>query len=459
MASVRFTWTAPSLSVTNAVQHVTIMSIVTYASKPCHIIHCSITCKFSCLQACVQVLPCLPAWASKRTSCTSTNITSILKCIRSVCVFFSLHADDSRTWVDTGFALSPYLKQQPLSCAVTLEAALRALACDEPAASRQFAAIVMRAVDIFCKSPAAVTAAAAAAATAAATAGKKLSKVSAAAAAADANQLPLQLFSLLTSCLKHGLRQLDAPSHSSVVKFCANCAAAAYSAGDFAAKVAAAVAANTNGRSSSRSSGRAVAAAVEPYIVLAARCMTLIGQIVSDAAAVQPIKRDGELLQKIGGTLDWLHAQLSELASFGDTQQLQEVVLQLAELQEVQTGIRQVEAAAQRQAAACAAQSRLDRSAGGTSGSSGADLDLFSSGTAQQLQQFGAAVCAQLPLSICCNNTACTSLGKQSEMHLVGGKSSVCSGCRAARYCGKECQQVHWRLHRRVCKQKQQKGG
>jgi hypothetical protein len=52
----------------------------------------------------------------------------------------------------------------------------------------------------------------------------------------------------------------------------------------------------------------------------------------------------------------------------------------------------------------------------------------------QQVQQAAEAVCAELPLPHCCNYTSCSNLSGDSEAALVGGKGSVCSGCRIARW-------------------------
>jgi hypothetical protein len=52
----------------------------------------------------------------------------------------------------------------------------------------------------------------------------------------------------------------------------------------------------------------------------------------------------------------------------------------------------------------------------------------------QQLQEFGAAMCAALPSKLCCNAPGCCSCEQLSEAELVGGKLSVCSGCKTARW-------------------------
>jgi hypothetical protein len=69
--------------------------------------------------------------------------------------------------------------------------------------------------------------------------------------------------------------------------------------------------------------------------------------------------------------------------------------------------------------------------------------------TAAALRDAGAAVCAEFPLKLCCNNPGCTSMDRAGEM-LLG---SSCSGCKAARYCSKACQAAAWKLgHSKVCK-------
>ena len=59
----------------------------------------------------------------------------------------------------------------------------------------------------------------------------------------------------------------------------------------------------------------------------------------------------------------------------------------------------------------------------------------------QQVQAFGAAMCAQLLLSGCCNNHACMSLEGANEGASVKGLG--CTGCRAAYYCTKQCHCAH----------------
>jgi hypothetical protein len=75
----------------------------------------------------------------------------------------------------------------------------------------------------------------------------------------------------------------------------------------------------------------------------------------------------------------------------------------------------------------------------------------------QQLEMFGAAVCAQLPVQQCCNYHLCCNVAKHSELELVSGKSCVCGSCKTARYCSTACQKAHWHgWHKPVCKRLKQ---
>jgi hypothetical protein len=71
----------------------------------------------------------------------------------------------------------------------------------------------------------------------------------------------------------------------------------------------------------------------------------------------------------------------------------------------------------------------------------------------QQLQRFAAGVCALLPVRLCCNSPLCYNMGKVSELQLAGGKGTICSACKAASYCSRDCQLAHWKQHKKVCKQ------
>jgi hypothetical protein len=70
----------------------------------------------------------------------------------------------------------------------------------------------------------------------------------------------------------------------------------------------------------------------------------------------------------------------------------------------------------------------------------------------QQLSSFGTALCAAVPVRCCCNNPGCGEMGEASELELVSGKSSRCSGCKLARYHSAECLKAHWKQHKLVCR-------
>jgi hypothetical protein len=53
-------------------------------------------------------------------------------------------------------------------------------------------------------------------------------------------------------------------------------------------------------------------------------------------------------------------------------------------------------------------------------------------GLLQQLQDFGGALCSQLPQAYCCSNGGCSNVAGVSESKLCG-KSSRCSKCKVAR--------------------------
>jgi hypothetical protein len=69
---------------------------------------------------------------------------------------------------------------------------------------------------------------------------------------------------------------------------------------------------------------------------------------------------------------------------------------------------------------------------------------------AQALGVLGQLLCG-LPTPQLCNNPACANLAGPSELQLVTGKLSVCSGCKKACFCCRACQAAHWTSHKPAC--------
>jgi hypothetical protein len=72
-------------------------------------------------------------------------------------------------------------------------------------------------------------------------------------------------------------------------------------------------------------------------------------------------------------------------------------------------------------------------------------------GVVAAVKRLAEALCL-LPFSRACNQVACFNMAGPSEAQLVQGNNHKCSGCRTARYCGKECQTRDWKDHKPVCK-------
>lgn len=72
-------------------------------------------------------------------------------------------------------------------------------------------------------------------------------------------------------------------------------------------------------------------------------------------------------------------------------------------------------------------------------------------GTARcSVQSLGRAL-SLFPVSHCCNNPGCGNVVNTSgvtEKSIVSGKGCMCSRCKVACYCGRQCQVAHWRAHK-----------
>ena len=62
----------------------------------------------------------------------------------------------------------------------------------------------------------------------------------------------------------------------------------------------------------------------------------------------------------------------------------------------------------------------------------------------------------EVPFPVGCSNTACVSMKGISENTAAG---KACAGCKVVRYCSRECQVVHWKSHKRLCKRLQEEQG
>jgi hypothetical protein len=60
---------------------------------------------------------------------------------------------------------------------------------------------------------------------------------------------------------------------------------------------------------------------------------------------------------------------------------------------------------------------------------------------------------AEVPSPVGCNNPDCLDRRGDSE---AGLSSRACSGCKVARYCSRECQKAHWKVHKGACKRLQE---
>jgi len=57
-----------------------------------------------------------------------------------------------------------------------------------------------------------------------------------------------------------------------------------------------------------------------------------------------------------------------------------------------------------------------------------------------------------VPCTLGCSNPACVNVSGESE---VSVSNKACLGCKVVYYCSRECQVVHWKVHKSLCKQLQ----
>ena len=69
------------------------------------------------------------------------------------------------------------------------------------------------------------------------------------------------------------------------------------------------------------------------------------------------------------------------------------------------------------------------------------------------LLQLFEVLLSEVPTPLGCSNPGCVRLEGESERKAAG---KVCTGCKVAWYCGRECQVAHWKVHKGVCKRLQQ---
>jgi hypothetical protein len=217
---------------------------------------------------------------------------------------------------------------------------------------------------------------------------------------------------------------------------------------------------SSNGGSSS-GGGKPPCAFVLPWLVLLGRCCFASAAVMQHWRHVlEPGTFDSKTHvywtineTNLGQNLRHLHCAIDKvlkwLAAAGTVQQLSALGYQPQELQQQLAAARpatlwpdseRLDAVPTQRAAAAARQSNARAAAG--------MLRDFE----QRLHSAGKALtCFAVPGT--CNNPDCVNVSGPSEAQLVRGRSSLCAGCRCARYCTHDpCQRAHWRQHKQVCK-------
>ena len=214
----------------------------------------------------------------------------------------------------------------------------------------------------------------------------------------------------------------------------------------------------TAGNTSSSSS---TAAAAVPWAVLVSRCLIVTGKALEGPCKAPNafVHADGappggllDHLHVLCDAVEWLSSSLTQLSSASRTKSGPKGSTQAMDC----VSLGETIAVGLKRAAERCSDSMVPLSGAGLAQEARRAVGLQ---LAQQMGEFGVAVAAQLPLLYCCNNPGCGNLGGFSEVQLVKGTSSRCSGCRAARYCGRSCQVAHWKEHKGMCKKVKEEGG
>jgi len=189
-----------------------------------------------------------------------------------------------------------------------------------------------------------------------------------------------------------------------------------------------------------------------PWLVLLGRCCPFWAaelkqpSMSAACAAELPLQHVWSMIRRCdvivrsfeaqGACLAWLQgdSNAAELAAAGyDTRPV------IAALQELPKSLPSPEGAAQH------------NSATSDDIASAGFIDAQAAAVAQQLQTLGLTL-STFAISCACNNPYCSNLEGPSEVELVQGRARLCGKCRVARYCSKECQAQHWKLHKPACK-------
>ena len=196
-----------------------------------------------------------------------------------------------------------------------------------------------------------------------------------------------------------------------------------------------------------------------PWLVLLGRCCLSLSQT----------KLLGHFLDQDTCLPDWLTALQSWVRDRSTSAQLVTAGLHpggiLHSLQDTLTAVQSLHDSSNRDGAGPAAaagdastaalkQQQQDQgtpSAAGAGAASGAASGAEGVVLAGRLHTLGVSL-SSLPLSWGCHHPLCSNMRGPAEAGIVQGKGHKCKGCRMAYYCGKTCQEQHWKQHRPVCK-------